>query len=61
MFITIIQKNFTAFLRMVFNYLKTTEPIRGESLRFTIKSPGVPGTHLVDLPKTTVHVFIKFI
>ena len=27
------------------NYLKATEPLRGDSLCFTIQLPGVPGTH----------------
>ena len=30
------------------NYLKDTEPLRGDSLLFTIQSPGVPGTHLIN-------------
>ena len=34
---------------MGFNCLKAAEPLLGESLPFTTKSPGVPGTHLVDL------------
>ena len=34
---------------MVFNCLKATEPLWGDSLLFTTKSPGVPGTHLIDL------------
>ena len=34
-------KNFMA----PFNCLTTTELLQGDSLRFTIKSPGVPGTH----------------
>ena len=33
---------------MGFNF-KATEPLRGDNLRFTTKSPGVPGTHLIDL------------
>ena len=33
---------------MGFNYLKATEPLRGGSLRFTTKFPGIPGTYLID-------------
>ena len=36
---------------MGFNCLKTTEPLRGDSLLFTIQFPGVPGTHLIDLAR----------
>ena len=32
-----------------FNCLKATESLRGDSLLFTTKSPGVPGVHLIDL------------
>ena len=31
------------FLRMGFNRFKAAEPLKGD------KSPGVPGTHLIDL------------
>ena len=31
-----------------FNCLKVTEPLRGDSLFFTTKSPGVPGTDLIN-------------
>ena len=34
---------------MGFNCLKVTEPLRGDSLFFTIQFPGFPGTHLIDL------------
>ena len=34
---------------MRFNSLKATEPLRGDSLLFTNKSPGVPGTYLNNL------------
>ena len=37
------------FLWMVFNCLKATEPLQGDSLLFTIHFPGIPGTHLIDL------------
>ena len=32
-----------------FNCLKPTKPLNGDSLIFTTQSPGVPGTHLIDL------------
>ena len=32
-----------------FNCLEATESLRGDSLLFTTKSPGVPGVHLIDL------------
>ena len=45
-----LEKNFTApFLWMGFNCLKATEPLRGDSLLFTIQFSGVPGTQLIDL------------
>ena len=36
-----------SFLWMGLNCLKAREPLRGDSLFFTIQSPGVPGTHLM--------------
>ena len=36
-------------LWMRFKCLKVTEPLQGDSLFFTSKSPGVPGTYLIDL------------
>ena len=45
----IIEKPYVPFLRMEINCLKTTEPIRGDGLPFTVKSPEAPGTHLIDL------------
>ena len=36
------------------NCFKTTEPLRGDSLPFTTKSPGVPGTHLTDFGRMKV-------
>ena len=39
------------FLWMGFNCLKATEPLREDSLLFFFKSPGVSGTHLIDLGK----------
>ena len=36
---------------MGFNCLKATEPLRGESLLLTRKSPAVTGTHLIHLTK----------
>ena len=38
-----------SFLWIGFNCLKATEPLCGDSLPLTIKSPGGPGTHLIDL------------
>ena len=37
------------FLWMGFNYLKTTEPLRGGRLLFTTKFPDISGSHLMDL------------
>ena len=34
---------------MRFNCLKTTEPLQGDSLLFIAKSPGPPGTYLMNL------------
>ena len=34
---------------MGFNCLKATEPLWGDSLLFTAKSSGVPGTYFVNL------------
>ena len=34
---------------MGFNCSKAAEPLRRDSLFFTTNSPGVPGTHLIDL------------
>ena len=36
-------------LWMGISCLKTTEPLRGDSLLFTIPLPGVSGTQLIDL------------
>ena len=30
-------------------FLKATEPLRGDSLHFTTQFPGFPGTHLIKL------------
>ena len=40
------------FLRLEFNYLKATLPLKEDSSLFTTKFPGVPGTQLIDLVKT---------
>ena len=45
------EKLYGPFLWLGFNCLKATEPLRGESFLFTTQSPGVPGTHLMDLGK----------
>ena len=44
-------KLYGPFLWMGFNCLKATEPLQGDSLIFTTKSPEVPATHLVDLER----------
>ena len=36
---------------MEFDCLKTTEVFRGDSLPFTTKFPGIPGTHFIYLGK----------
>ena len=43
------KKLYGPFLLMGFNYLKTTEPLQGDSLLFTTTSPEGPGTHLINL------------
>ena len=43
-----IKKN-GPFLWMGMNCLKATEPLQGDSLLFTTKPPGVPGTQFIDL------------
>ena len=45
------KKLYGHFLWMGFNCIKATEPLLGDSLLFTTKSPGGPGTHLIDLRK----------
>ena len=34
-----------------FNCHKATDPLQGDSLHFTPNTPGVPGTHLINLRK----------
>ena len=41
-------KLYGLLLRMGFNCLTVTEPLRGDKLLFTTQSPGVPGTHLIN-------------
>ena len=36
---------------MGFNCLKTTEPMQGDNLLFTTKSPAIPGTHFINLER----------
>ena len=36
---------------MGFNYLKATEPLRGNSQLFTTQFPGFPGTHSINLER----------
>ena len=45
----LLKKNCDSFLWMWFNCLKVTKPLRGDGLLFTTRSPGLPGTNLVDL------------
>ena len=49
--ILLLKKNifYSSFLWLGFNCIKATEPLRGDSLLFTTRSPGVPGTYLIDL------------
>ena len=46
---SIKKKLYGTFLWMGFNFLKATEPLRGDSLLFATKFPEIPGTHLIDL------------
>ena len=41
--------SFIPFIWMEFSRLKSTKPLRGDSLIFTTKSPGVPGNHFINL------------
>ena len=34
------------------------EPLRGDSLLFTTKSPGIPGTHFMELGRMKVWVYL---
>ena len=45
------KKHSSFFLCAVFNCLKNTEPIQGESSFFTFRSPEVPGTHFIKLER----------
>ena len=49
------------FLSVQFNCFKDTEPLRGESSVFIFRSPGLPGTHFINLEKmraeSTTHWF----
>ena len=42
---------YAPFLRMGFNYPKPKEPLKGDILLFTTKSPWVPSTHFINLEK----------
>ena len=44
-----LKKNHDSFLWMGFNCLKAKEPLSGDSLLFTSKSPEIPGTQLIHL------------
>lgn len=41
----------SAPLPAVFNCLRVTEPVRGDSFLLTVKSPGGSGIHLIDYGK----------
>ena len=45
------KKTLWPLLWMGFNCLKGKEPLRGDSLLFTTKFPGVPSTHLINVVK----------
>ena len=44
---------------MVFNCLKDAKRLQGDSLLFTIKPPGAPGTHFIDLEKRKAKSTLK--
>ena len=44
-----LKKNYGPLFWMGFNCLKSTEPLRGDSLLFIIKFPQIPCIHLIDL------------
>ena len=43
------RKLYDPFLWMRFDYPKAAERLRGDSLHFTINSPGIPSTYLIEL------------
>ena len=45
----LVGKLYDPFLWMTFNYLKAAEPLRGDSLHFTINSTGIRSTYLIEL------------
>ena len=45
----ILKKLYGSLLWMGFNCLMATQPLQGDSLLFTTRSTGLPGTHLVGL------------
>ena len=36
-------------------WLKAVEPLQGDSLLLTTKSPGVPGPHLIDIGRLKLY------
>ena len=44
---------------MGFNCLKATESLQGDSLFFTTKSPGISGSHLIDLGRMEEWVYLR--
>ena len=45
----LVRKLYDLFLWMRFDYPKAAERLRGDSLHFTINSPGIPSTYLIEL------------
>ena len=45
----LVRKLYDPFLWMRFDYPKAAERLRGDSLHFTINSPGIPSTYLIEL------------
>ena len=48
------RKPYGPFLWMGFKYLKAREPLRGGSLLFIAKFPGISGTHFIALGRRKV-------
>ena len=41
-------KLYSSLLWIEFKYLRATEPLQGDSLLFTTRSPGAPGNRLIN-------------
>ena len=50
------EKLYDPFLWMAFNCLKATELLRRDSLLFNTESPGIFGSHFIDLGRMKGHV-----